>query len=100
MKEAGQPIDDLLRQRHHIQPGGDPDFTVRNLEEVFVAQKIRRAPFILLGFFFCLCIAHFSPFQHRFNQPVRLVHRDEDLVWIVQAEWRKVHQQAMFVGHR
>ena len=29
----------LLRQRHHLQPTQDNDFTVRNLEEVFKAQE-------------------------------------------------------------
>src|ERR1041385_7138332 len=29
----------LLRQRHHLQPSQDDDFTVRNLEEVFKAQE-------------------------------------------------------------
>jgi len=29
----------VLRQRHHLQPGQDDDFTIRNLEEVFQAQE-------------------------------------------------------------
>jgi putative ABC transport system permease protein len=29
----------LLRQRHHLQPNQDDDFTIRNLEEVFRAQE-------------------------------------------------------------
>ncbi|MGA2990204.1 MAG: ABC transporter permease [Candidatus Korobacteraceae bacterium] len=29
----------LLRQRHHLQPSEDDDFTVRNLEELFAAQE-------------------------------------------------------------
>jgi putative ABC transport system permease protein len=29
----------LLRQRHHLQPSQDDDFTMRNLEEVFAAQE-------------------------------------------------------------
>jgi putative ABC transport system permease protein len=29
----------LLRQRHHVQPDQDDDFSVRNLEEVFSAQE-------------------------------------------------------------
>ena len=29
----------LLRQRHHLQPNEDDDFTIRNMEEVFRAQE-------------------------------------------------------------
>jgi putative ABC transport system permease protein len=29
----------LLRQRHHLQPSEDDDFTIRNMEEVFQAQE-------------------------------------------------------------
>ena len=29
----------LLRQRHHLQPNEDDDFTIRNMEEVFQAQE-------------------------------------------------------------
>ncbi len=29
----------LLRQRHHLQPNEDDDFTIRNMEEVFKAQE-------------------------------------------------------------
>jgi putative ABC transport system permease protein len=29
----------LLRQRHHLQPNEDNDFTIRNMEEVFKAQE-------------------------------------------------------------
>ena len=29
----------LLRQRHHLQPAQEDDFTIRNLEEVFAAQE-------------------------------------------------------------
>lgn len=39
MKEAEQQVTDLLRQRHHLQPMQDDDFSVRNLEEVFSAQE-------------------------------------------------------------
>jgi len=37
--EAQDQITALLRQRHHIQPNQDDDFTVRNMEEVFKAQE-------------------------------------------------------------
>jgi putative ABC transport system permease protein len=39
MKEAEDQVRALLRQRHHLQPGQDDDFTVRNVEEVFAAQE-------------------------------------------------------------
>ena len=39
MAEAERQIVELLRQRHHIQPGQDDDFSVRNLEELFAAQE-------------------------------------------------------------
>jgi putative ABC transport system permease protein len=39
MNLAQDQIRDLLRQRHHIQPGQDDDFSVRNLEELFRAQE-------------------------------------------------------------
>ena len=29
----------LLRQRHHIQPGEDDDFSIRNMQEIFAAQE-------------------------------------------------------------
>ena len=29
----------LLRQRHHLQPAEDDDFSVRNMEEIFAAQE-------------------------------------------------------------
>ena len=34
MKDAENQINDLLRQRHHIQPKQDNDFSVRNLTEI------------------------------------------------------------------
>ena len=37
--EAQEQIRTLLRQRHHIQPAQEDDFTLRNLEEVFAAQE-------------------------------------------------------------
>ncbi len=38
-KNAQEEIEDLLRQRHRIQPGQDDDFSVRNMEELFAAQE-------------------------------------------------------------
>ena len=40
VSEAEQQIDELLRERHRIQPGQDDDFTVRNLNEVAEASKM------------------------------------------------------------
>ena len=37
--EVEDQIGALLRQRHHLQPNEDNDFTVRNMEEVFKAQE-------------------------------------------------------------
>jgi putative ABC transport system permease protein len=37
---AEQQINELLRERHRIQPGQDDDFTVRNLNEVAEASKM------------------------------------------------------------
>ncbi|HLG97303.1 MAG TPA: ABC transporter permease [Bryobacteraceae bacterium] len=40
MTQAAQDeMTELLRQRHHIQPNQDDDFTIRNMEEVFKAQE-------------------------------------------------------------
>ena len=39
MKSAEQEIRTLLRQRHHLQPGQDDDFTLRNLSELFESQE-------------------------------------------------------------
>jgi putative ABC transport system permease protein len=36
---AQKQIRALLRQRHHLQPAQEDDFTIRNLEEVFAAQE-------------------------------------------------------------
>jgi putative ABC transport system permease protein len=36
---AQEEAQELLRQRHHLQPGEDDDFSVRNLEELFAAQE-------------------------------------------------------------
>jgi putative ABC transport system permease protein len=50
MDEAQREMQSLLHQRHHIQPGQDDDFTVRNLSEVFAAQESSaRVMSILLG---------------------------------------------------
>jgi putative ABC transport system permease protein len=40
MAEAEHEITALLRERHHIQPGQDDDFTVRNLNEIAEASKM------------------------------------------------------------
>jgi putative ABC transport system permease protein len=37
--EAQDQMSALLRQRHHLQPNEDDDFTIRNMEEVFKAQE-------------------------------------------------------------
>jgi putative ABC transport system permease protein len=39
MKGAEQEIRTLLRQRHHLQPGQDDDFSLRNLSELFESQE-------------------------------------------------------------
>jgi len=39
MKDVENQINDLLRQRHRIQPAQDNDFTVRNLTEVMASQE-------------------------------------------------------------
>jgi putative ABC transport system permease protein len=39
MKGAEQSIRTLLRQRHHLQPGQDDDFTLRNLAEILESQE-------------------------------------------------------------
>jgi putative ABC transport system permease protein len=36
---AESEMNSVLRQRHHLQPNQDDDFTIRNLEEVFQAQE-------------------------------------------------------------
>ena len=38
-QDAQDQMTTLLRQRHHIQPNQDDDFTIRNMEEVFKAQE-------------------------------------------------------------
>jgi len=37
--QAQDQVQQLLRQRHHLQPRQDDDFTIRNLEEIFTAQE-------------------------------------------------------------
>jgi putative ABC transport system permease protein len=39
IQAAQDQVRALLRQRHHLQPGQEDDFTIRNLEEVFAAQE-------------------------------------------------------------
>jgi putative ABC transport system permease protein len=39
MRDAETQAQELLRQRHHLSPDQDDDFTVRNLEELFTAQE-------------------------------------------------------------
>jgi putative ABC transport system permease protein len=39
MKSAELEIRTLLRQRHHLQPGQDDDFTLRNLSDLFESQE-------------------------------------------------------------
>jgi putative ABC transport system permease protein len=50
MKEAEDRINDLLRQRHRIQPSQDSDFNVRNLTELMAtAQQSADVMSLLLG---------------------------------------------------
>ena len=37
--DVNTQVSGLLRQRHHLQPQEDDDFTIRNMEEVFKAQE-------------------------------------------------------------
>src|SRR5579864_5819997 len=39
IQAAQDEAEALLRQRHHLQPSEDNDFTIRNLEELFAAQE-------------------------------------------------------------
>jgi putative ABC transport system permease protein len=39
MKATEQDIRTLLRQRHHLQPGQDDDFTLRNLSDILESQE-------------------------------------------------------------
>jgi len=50
MKEVEIQINDLLRQRHRIQPNQDNDFTVRNLTEIMsTAEQSASVMSLLLG---------------------------------------------------
>ncbi len=50
MKEAEDQITALLRQRHHLQPWQEDDFSVRNLAEIFEFQeKAASVMSLLLG---------------------------------------------------
>src|SRR5262245_40599117 len=50
MDQAMQEVEALLRERHKIESGGDDDFTIRNLTEVFQAQETSaQVMSILLG---------------------------------------------------
>jgi len=53
---ATDQIATLLRQRHRIAPGGDDDFTVRNLNEMAMAQESASRVMSLL----LLCVASIS----------------------------------------
>jgi putative ABC transport system permease protein len=50
MKDVENQINDLLRQRHRIQPNQDNDFTVRNLTEIMsTAEQSASVMSLLLG---------------------------------------------------
>ncbi len=50
MKDVENQINDLLRQRHHIQPKQDNDFSVRNLTEIMsAAEQSANVMSLLLG---------------------------------------------------
>jgi putative ABC transport system permease protein len=50
MKQAEEEVANLLRQRHHIRPGNEDDFTVRNTSEVArVLNIITMVMTLLLG---------------------------------------------------
>ena len=50
MQEVENQINDLLRQRHRIQPNQDNDFTVRNLTEIMsTAEQSASVMSLLLG---------------------------------------------------
>jgi putative ABC transport system permease protein len=39
MQAAQDEAEALLRQRHHLQPAQDDDFSIRNMQEIFAAQE-------------------------------------------------------------
>lgn len=39
IQAAQDEAQSLLRQRHHLQPGQDDDFSIRNMQEIFAAQE-------------------------------------------------------------
>ncbi|MBF0564321.1 MAG: ABC transporter permease [Nitrospirae bacterium] len=50
MDQAETQLDELLRQRHHIQPGRDSDFSVRNLTQMMqTAEQSTAVMTLLLG---------------------------------------------------
>jgi putative ABC transport system permease protein len=50
MKDVENQLNDLLRQRHHIQPKQDNDFSVRNLTEIMsTAEQSANVMSLLLG---------------------------------------------------
>jgi len=50
MKDVENQINDLLRQRHHLQPKQDNDFSVRNLTEIMsAAEQSASVMSLLLG---------------------------------------------------
>ncbi len=50
MKDAEEDIRILVRQRHHLQPDQDDDFTIRNLSDILQSQEAASRAFtVLLG---------------------------------------------------
>jgi putative ABC transport system permease protein len=50
MQEAEDQITAILRQRHHLQPGEEDNFSVRNLTEIFsIQEQSARVMSLLLG---------------------------------------------------
>jgi len=48
VKRAEKEVSALLRDRHHIQPGGDDDFMIRNLTELANAQQAEKQTMLML----------------------------------------------------